>query len=233
MNEVIWTLHADRAAMAEAVAGRVERIIQAALSERGEAVLALPGGKSALQAFEYLRESAIDWSGVTIVPTDDRLVSFGHPLSNEAMLARNFLGCGARLVSLVADPAIAYREAGACANARLRTLSWPPDLVWLGMGVDGHTASIFPGPDEETALDVNSDLLALGVLPNPLPVEAPVARITLTRAAIRSARHLLLTLSGAEKRVAIQRAMSGENPDESPVGRVLRGTSVEIHWSPA
>lgn len=232
MSEATWSFHVDGARMADAVARRVECIVHAALKARGESLVAMPGGRSALQAFECLGKLAIDWSSVTILPTDDRLVGFGHPFSNEAILVRHFLGCGARLVPLVADPATPYREAGERANHRLRKLPWPLDLVWLGMGLDGHTASLFPGPDLEAALDSNRDRYVVGVLPSPLPAEAPAARLSLTPTAIRSARHLLLMLSGSEKRDVIERAMSDENPDQSPVGRVLRNTKVDIHWSP-
>ena len=233
MSSPVWALHDDIATMAEAVATRIESIIRDALVVRGRALLAFPGGKSPVPIFERLGNHAINWPRVTIFPTDDRVVADGNPLSNKALLARYFDGCGARLLSLHDGIETDYRAAGRSADALLRGLPWPPDLIWLGVGADGHTASIFPGPDLQAALDGMTTCRAMGVLPDPLPREAPVARVTLTRAAIASARRLLLTLSGDAKRAVVEQALDSKAP--SPIARVLACARmpVEIHWSPA
>src|SRR3546814_13047791 len=69
------------------------------------------------------------------------------PMSNVGMIARQFLPKGARVLPITAEAAADYRAAGKAADARLADLQWPPDLVWLSVGEDGHAASIFPGPD--------------------------------------------------------------------------------------
>ena len=126
-----------------------------------------------------------------------------------------------------------YRSAGATADTRLAELQWPPDLIWLGVGADGHTASIFPGPDLEEALGGPETRRAVGVMPDPLPAEAPVARVTLSRPAILSARALLLTLSGKEKRKVVKRALKEGQLSPTPIGRVLAEAEspIYIHWS--
>ena len=129
---------------------------------------------------------------MTIIPTDDRLVPMDDERSNVRAIAKAFLPVGARVIPIATDIAD-YRLAGNSADARLQDLPWPPDLVWLGMGEDGHTASIFAGPDLQDALDAPKARRAVGVMPDPLPPEAPVARVTLTRAAILSARTMLIT----------------------------------------
>jgi 6-phosphogluconolactonase len=232
MIEAEWHDYHSQADFAAAVAERVGEVIADACDARGEALIAIPGGRSPIPAFERLSDSAIDWSRVTIVPTDDRLVSAMSPLSNFALIARHFQPKGAQIVPMVGDRVTDYADAGILANARLSDLRWPPDLVWLGVGTDGHTASIFPGPDYEDALDGPPARRALGVLPDPLPPEAPVARVTLTGPAIASARSLLLTLTGLEKRAVLKRALEQGSCSRTPIGRVLADakTPIDIRW---
>jgi 6-phosphogluconolactonase len=232
MIETEWHHYRSQSDFAAAVAERVGEVINGACEARGEALIAIPGGRSPIPAFERLGDSAIDWNRVTIVPTDDRLVSAMSPLSNFALIARHFQPKGAKIVPMVGDQVTDYADAGVLANARLSDLRWPPDLVWLGVGADGHTASIFPGPDYEDALDGPPARRALGVLPDPLPPEAPVARITLTGPAIASARSILLTLSGPEKRAMLQHALDEGSRSRTPIGRVLADAKspIDILW---
>lgn len=217
--------------MAAAVTSEVGSIIEGSVAARGEALLALPGGSTPHPVFERLALARLPWPKVTIIPGDDRLVSTDSALSNVAELARAFSPTGARVVPIASDGPD-YREAGSLADAVLQNLIWPPDLVWLGMGMDGHTASIFPGPDLENALNASAARRAIGVMPDPLPTEAPVPRVTLTKSAILSARSLLVTLRGQDKRELIERAVAQGTSSELPIGRVLAGARqpVHVHW---
>ena len=219
--------------MAEAVAGDIGFIIESAIDARNDALLAFPGGRTPRPIFTKLAAAKLPWRRVTIVPTDERLVPMDSDLSNVREIAKTFLPAGARVIPITGDIPD-YRAAGNSADARLQDLSWPPDLVWLGIGEDGHTASIFAGPDLEDALNAPKARRAVGVMPDPMPEDAPVPRVTLTRSAILAARTLLITIRGQEKRDLLERAIEDGQSSRLPIGRVLAEAEqpIDIHWCP-
>ena len=233
MIEAEWWDYESIGELADAVAGDVGFIIDSAVEARNASLIAVPGGSTGPKIFPKLAAQALPWKRVTIIPTDDRLAPMDSELSNVREIARAFLPTGARVVPIATEIAD-YRLAGNSADARLQDLPWPPDLVWLGMGEDGHTASIFPGPDLAAALDAPKARRAIGVMPDPLPSEAPVARVTLTRAAILSARTILITITGAKKRELLEQAVADGHSSRLPIGRVLAEAEqpIDIHWAP-
>jgi 6-phosphogluconolactonase len=232
MIEAEWWDYDSLEELAEAVAGDVGFIIESALDARGEALVALPGGKTPLPIFEKLAGAKLDWKRVTIIPTDDRLVPLTDERSNARAIAGAFLRSGARVIPITSDIED-YRLAGNSANARLGELKFPLDLAWLGMGGDGHTASIFAGPDLEEALNAPKGRHSVGVMPDPLPAEAPVARVTLTRSAILSARTVLITITGDDKKALLEQAIADGHSSKLPIGRVLAEAEqpIDIHWA--
>ena len=233
MIEAEWWEYDSVSELADAVAGDVGFIIESAVDARGSSLIAVPCGTTGPAIFPKLLEHKVPWKKVTIIPTDDRLVPMDDERSNVRAIAKAFLPAGARVVPIATEIAD-YKLAGNSADARLQDLSWPPDLVWLGMGKDGHTASIFAGPDLQTALDAPKARRAVGVMPDPLPAEAPVARVTLTRASILSARTVLITITGAEKRAVLEQAIADGQSSKTPIGRVLAEIEqpIDIHWCP-
>lgn len=217
---VEWRLFGDAAGMAHRVADDVQAIIGSAIAARGSALVALPGGRTPVPIFAELAGRALDWRLVTLLPTDDRLVPLGDPLSNAGLIRAHFGATGARLLTLV-DDGLSVDEAARSADAKLRSLRWPLDLVWLGMGRDGHTASILPGPDFDAALDGLPGRRACGVTPDPLPAEAPAARVTLPLPALVETRSLMLTISGEEKRAVAEQAIAEGRASSLAIGRVL------------
>ena len=234
MTEIEWWEYDDAAEMADAVAGDIQFVIESALDARGSAVLALAGGNTPRAAYGKLAKAKLDWKKVTIIPGDDRIVALGDPLSNVTMLGKAFIPTGARVIPLISEKAADYRAAGRAADARLKDLHWPLDLVLLGVGGDGHTASIFPGPDYDEALSGPRERRALGVMPDPLPDEAPVPRVTLSRAAIVSARAVTIAITGQDKREVLERAIDQGPSSSYPIGRVLADVElpVDVHWAP-
>ncbi|MES2755582.1 MAG: 6-phosphogluconolactonase [Pseudomonadota bacterium] len=233
MTEIEWWDYEDRDEMAEAVAGDIGFVIESAIDARGAAVVALSGGRTPLPIYTALAAAKLDWKRVTIIPTDERIVPLGDPLSNVTAIAKAFLPKGARVIPIVPTATADYKAAGRSADALMQDIHFPLDLVLLGVGEDGHTASIFPGVDFDEAVAGPNERRALGVMPDPLPKDAPVARVTLSRAAIVTARALTIAVAGAAKRKVIEDAIKQGPGSPYPIGRVLADVElpVDIHWS--
>ncbi|MBB3692963.1 6-phosphogluconolactonase [Sphingomonas sp. BK580] len=233
MTEIEWWEYDDAAELADAVAGDIQFVVESAIDARGSAVIALAGGKTPLPAYEKLAQAKLDWKRVTIIPGDERIVPLGDPLSNVTALGKIFIPKGARVMPIVPKATDDYKAAGRSADALMQDLHWPLDLCLLGVGRDGHTASIFPGPDYDEALNGPKERRALGILPDPLPPEAPVARVTLSRQAIATARALMIAVTGDAKRKVIEDAIKEGAGSPYPIGRVLADVElpVDIHWA--
>lgn len=232
MIEAEWWEYDSPEEMAEAVAGDIGFIIDSAVDARNASLLAVPGGSTPRPILARLAKAKLPWKKVAVIPTDDRLVAVDSELSNIRMIAQALIPAGARVLPIATENPD-YKLAGNAADARLQDLPWPPDLVWLGMGEDGHTASIFDGPDLQSALDAPKARRAVGVMPDPMPKDAPVARVTLTRAAILSARTILITITGQKKRELLEQAIADGHSSRLPIGRVLAEAEqpIDIHWS--
>lgn len=167
--------------------------------------VAVSGGGTARRCYETLAtRSGIDWSTVAVLLGDERLVPVGHPDSNEGMVRAELLDHVpvATVHSMATSSADDY-------DALVRSLG-SLDLVHLGMGPDGHTASLFPGTP---ALDVTDRFVVL----NEPGLEPFHPRMTLTLPAIARARHAVFTVEGDDKRAAFERALQG---DDLPAARV-------------
>ena len=233
-HEIEWWDYDDAEEMAAAVAGDIAFVIESAIDARGACVIALSGGKTPIPIYAKLAETKLDWKRVTIIPTDERIVPLGDPLSNVTMIAKTFLPKGARVMPIVSDKAADYKAAGRSADALMQDLHWPLDFCLLGMGTDGHTASIFPGPDYDEALSGPKERRALGVMPDPLPPEAPLARVTLSAAAIASSKALMIMITGDAKKKVLEQAIEQGPSSSYPIGRVLAEVElpVDVHWAP-
>lgn len=223
---VALTRCATAADAAAAAAHEAARHLAAAIAVRGQALLAVSGGSSPVPLFEVLRQQPIAWHRVTLVTVDERCVPIDHPDSNAGLVERHLRRDAAAAARFrpffdqlpgtgLDAPALAALARDA--NARLADLPWPIDVCVLGMGEDGHTASLFPGaPGLEAALG------DAGPVAWTQPATARHARLTLTLPTILAARHLLLPLAGAAKRRVFAQACAAASR-ALPVSLVLHG----------
>ncbi|WP_337187802.1 6-phosphogluconolactonase [Phenylobacterium sp.] len=214
----------DGAALAESAARGVEAALSEALASRGRASLVATGGRSPGPVYDRLRDAALDWSRVGVTLSDDRCVGAGDPASNAGLVrARLLKGRAAKAAFVPLWPA---------PDPQALAPLLPFDAVMLGMGEDGHVASLIPG-DPGLA-----DALATADLVRPVPAglgKPPLARITLTLAPLASARRLFLLIAGEAKREVVVRALAGEDlTKDLPVARLAAGAGdrLRILWTP-
>jgi len=210
-------------ALAEALARDVAERLRDAIRQRGHALLAVSGGRSPVQFLQCLSQTQLDWAEVTVVLVDERCVPPTHADSNTALVRQHLLQHRATAACLVpffqASPADPDDEALAAlqqqAEARLDRLRWPVDVAVLGMGLDGHTASLFPGaPGTAHALTTVAHCAWVR------PLDADHPRLTLTLATLLRARHLALQMAGPAKQAVYARALQGADP-RLPVSLLL------------
>lgn len=210
----------DAAAVAAAAAEVVREEAAAAIAARGRFRLALPGGRTPEALVRRLAEpplaAAIEWERVDVLFADERAVPHGDPARNDR-LVRTVLAAalGARAPRVHAMPAESP-DLEAAARAYETMLAQPIDLMVLGIGEDGHIASLFPG----SPLLGERDRRVAAVTAAPKP---PPGRLTLTPRAIGESRRVLVLATGAGKAAALERAfaMSG-TVDETPA-RLVSG----------
>jgi 6-phosphogluconolactonase len=210
--------------LAEAFADWTAALLQNAVATRGEATLIVSGGATPKRYFEVLSHREIDWSRVNITLADERRVSDDSPRSNAKLVREHLLqnqAAEARFVPL-ADNRLAPEQELAAAQARIAELPLPADLVVLGMGDDGHTASWFPqGDNLEAAMNAGERAL---VLPMTAP-DAAEPRLTLTARVLLRANALALHIEGEGKRAVLAKALEGGPVEDMPIRGVLRGAA--------
>jgi 6-phosphogluconolactonase len=228
MKAVIHFHHAAASDwLARELARFVAQRLRSAVQLRGQALLVVSGGSTPVPFLTALSDEAIDWARVSITLADERWVPVDHPDSNEGLVRRMLYrgrAQAARLVSLHTD-AVLPEQAEPVVEARLATLPWPADVTVLGMGGDGHTASLFPHHvDLPRALSDQSGR-CLAVAP-PEPPNVPVARMTLSRKALLDTRQLVVHITGASKMALLKQAMVPGSLADWPIRLALLETAV-------
>lgn len=195
MNTIEYIAGADDTAIAFWLE---KRLNAALLHQPGGVAICIPGGSTPFPILAALNPGAVDWARITVWPGDDRIVAEDHPASNVGKIRQALEPIGAHVQALTED-------------------GRPPQfaLTWLGMGADGHIASLFPNTDPQ----VDDPQPVRRLVPDPLPPEAPFARLSLTIPALLPSFALMFVIRGAEKRALFEDAARQAN--DLPIARLL------------
>ncbi len=214
-REMLWLKLADM------LAGEIGSFLR-----RQERVsLAVPGGTTPGPVFDVLSGVDLDWARVTVLPTDERWVDPDHPRSNARMIGERLLtgrAAAARFVPLTSDEPTP--EAALPGLVETVAPHLPLTVCLLGMGADGHIASLFPGADQlEAALSPKAPPVMALRAPR-----APEPRVSLTAPVLTQALAVHLVVTGAEKRDVLEK-VGGMSLTEAPVKLVL--DDAVVHWA--
>ena len=215
----------------KAAAERIASVLSRRLDQQKAASLVVSGGTTPVDCFAALSETDLDWRRVGVLPSDDRWVPADHADSNEKLIRETLLvgkASEAELLAFYADD-VTVEEQAALLDENIRFVPFPFACCLLGMGADGHFASLFPDADNlDEGLDLESTTLCLPVR----TAASPHARISLTLAALSRSDEIILLIFGDEKRAVYDRARDGD--EQFPVTRLLRQKRAPVHlyWAP-
>lgn len=222
----------DRQALAAALAGELKVDLEEAITARGAASLVVSGGRTPARLFTQLAAEKIDWTQTWVTLADERWVETTSEDSNERFVREKLLvgaAASAHFVGLK-NPAPTPEAGADWASRALTRVPHPFDVVVLGMGDDGHTASLFPGSMAlARALDPTAPPACIAV--NALA--APHARVSLNLAALLDARRIVLHIEGDAKWAVYQRARAAGTAAELPVRAILqqKEVPVDVYWA--
>jgi 6-phosphogluconolactonase len=189
LSQVEEKRFSNQTAFAAALAGFIARRLHEALSERGQASLVLSGGRTPRLVLPRLTSLGLPWDKITVTLSDERWVPLDHPDSNEGMI-REYLPLSTKIIGFYTGDATPEEGEAEC-ERRLEEFPWPVDVFFLGMGEDGHTASLFPGfvapQDEKRCMAVRPQA---GIAQ---------ARMSLTPSTLLNGRAMALAVSGQGK----------------------------------
>ncbi len=223
----------DGPALAEALADKVADVLRKAISERGGATLAVSGGSTPKLFFRALARRVLDWGKVTVTLVDERMVAQDNERSNHRFVAAELLTGNAAAAQFLPlyHPADNPDEAARLASKAVSVLKAPFDVVILGMGNDGHTASFFPEGDRL------AEAIEPGTPRGVISINAPGAgepRLTFTFSSLEDARFLVLHVEGQAKFDTLEKAQGDGDEATMPIRAILRraNTPLDIFWAP-
>jgi 6-phosphogluconolactonase len=229
------TVHnfANAAELARNLADKVAASLSAAITTKGTAVIAVSGGSTPKAFFQELSTRDIDWPKVTITLVDERFVPADNPRSNHLLVASNLLQNNAKAATFqpLYQDAASVEDAARLSTSATASIGNPFDVVILGMGGDGHTASFFPGGNNlAVALDPKTPR---GVIT--MDAEgAGEPRLTFTFSSLQDAALLVLHIEGESKKDVLAKAEGGGDEADMPIRAILRraASPLDIYWAP-
>ena len=226
----------DRDVLTAELAAQIAKLLRDGITQNGRASLAVSGGSTPVQLFESLSEIDLPWQDVDILLVDERWVEPSDSDSNEHLVRTHLLknkAASARFTGMWNGAKTASEGEGACAEQLLKTRR-PFDVLILGMGGDGHTASLFPGAVKlplATAMD--SGKICMGIA----PVTAPHERMTLTLPEILDSKQIILHITGQDKKDVLDQALTDGSMEEMPIRFILSNQTLQqnknfrIYWA--
>ena len=214
-----------------ALSEKVAAMLAVSIEEQGSASLVVSGGRTPMGFFHLLSQQVLDWSKVTVLLADERWVDAGHADSNEKLVRENLLineASQATYLALKNDAEQALDGEAEC-EAALAGLDTFTVLI-LGMGDDGHTASLFPGSEAlAEGLDMNSGRSCIAVT----PLHAPHQRMSLTLPRLLNSQQIVIHISGPSKQEVLQQAQAGDDVMELPIRSILQQQQapLSIYWA--
>jgi 6-phosphogluconolactonase len=195
-------VHDDLEAMSATVARRISELASSAISQRGIFRIALAGGETPRRCYEKLRDLSVDWAHVHIYFGDERCLPIGDVNRNDSMVREILLKhINIRTANVNAISAELGANKAAAIYSSLLNQIVPLDLVLLGMGDDGHTASLFPNN-----LAIENNAAAVPVFNAP---KLPAERVSLGLKTLNSAKHKIFLVAGEGKRAALKQILLG------------------------
>ena len=227
---------ADAAQWARAAADTIATGLRADLARHGRALLLVSGGSTPAPVFAELAATALPWAQIDIGLVDERVTDAAAG-RNDALVRRTLLtgaAQAARFSPLLPAGSLDAAAAAQAADAWLRGSGLAPGVAVLGMGDDGHTASLFPGSRDLAA--ARTDTHAYAALDaGGCAVAGPYTqRITLTPAGLARAQTRVLLLRGQDKLAVFEHALVASDPAQMPISLVLDlpGAPLQVHWCP-
>jgi 6-phosphogluconolactonase len=206
--------------------------LQEAIDQKDKASLIVSGGNTPKPLFKKLSEASLAWEKVSVGLCDERWIPSSDENSNENLVKTYLLqgnASKATFIGMYNEELSAHMSEKWCTQKMKESL-FPFDVLVLGMGNDAHTASLFPDNVKlEKALDLNNEDLCIAIE----PTTAPYVRMSLTRSAILSAKHIYLHFEGLEKRAVYQEVIAGEDIYKMPIRSILNQDikDVEVYYA--